>query len=144
MTDSVYAIRHVKVHLPDAADGQRRVFVIGRPLYAASAALSACGRRLTKLITQQLGMFNSCLLSHTVYIRMPRTTVTMSLGADWLYLEVFYSHLILFKYTFEKLKRSKCELLTFAYVYSFHFRNSISLSKLKCDYIYEVSMPVEL
>ena len=25
---------------------------------------------------------------------MPRTTVTMSLGADWLYLEVFYSHLI--------------------------------------------------
>ena len=24
---------------------------------------------------------------------MPRTTVTMSLGADWLYLEVFYSHL---------------------------------------------------
>lgn len=30
----------------------------------------------------------------TVYIRMPRTTVTMSLGADWLYLEVFYSHLI--------------------------------------------------
>ena len=94
VTDSVYAIRHVKVHLPDAADGQRRVFVIGRPLYAASAALSACGRRLTKLITQQLGMFNSCLLSHTVYIRMPRTTVTMSLGADWLYLEVFYSHLI--------------------------------------------------
>ena len=66
VTDSVYAIRHVKVHLPDAADGQRRVFVIGRPLYAASAALSACGRRLTQLITQQLGMFNSCLLSHTV------------------------------------------------------------------------------
>lgn len=48
---------------------------------------SACGRRLTKLlITQQLGMFNSC---HTAYIRMPRTTVTMSLRADWLYLEVF-------------------------------------------------------
>jgi len=53
---------------------------------------SACGRRLTKLlITQQLGMFNSC---HTAYIRMPRTTVTMSLRADWLYLEVFYSHLL--------------------------------------------------
>jgi hypothetical protein len=94
VTDSVYAIRHVKVHLPDAA-------VIGRPLYAASAALSACGRRLTQLITQQLGMFNSCLLSHTVYIRMPRTTVTMSLGADWLYLEVFYSHLIPLHYNYK-------------------------------------------
>ena len=101
VTDSVYAIRHVKVHLPDAADG--RLFVIGRPLYAASAALSACGRRLTKLITQQLGMFNSCLLSHTVYIRMPRTTVTMSLGADWLYLEVFLQPLDFVKIFFADL-----------------------------------------
>ena len=49
--DGQYIVRHVELHLPDAADGQRRVVDMGGPLYAAFAALSACGRRLTKLIT---------------------------------------------------------------------------------------------
>ena len=49
--DGQYTVRHVELHLPDAADGQRRIVDKGGPLHAAFAALSAHGRRLTKLIT---------------------------------------------------------------------------------------------
>ena len=84
--------RHIEVHLPDAADGQRRVVDIGRPLYAASAAL--CMRTKAHEAADHTATGHVQQLSHSFYIRMPRTTVTMSLRADWLYLEVFYSHLI--------------------------------------------------
>ena len=46
---------------------------------------------------------------HTVYIKMPRTTVITSLGADWLYLEVFYSHLMCYTYLFTLTIPYTCE-----------------------------------